>query len=369
VTDVRLALDVTALLGARTGIGVFTRELVGGLAARPGVDVVAYATSWRGRGALAGMLPHTVAVGRPMAARPLRQAWRRLDVPPIEWFTGPVDVVHGPNYVVPPSRRAGRLVSIHDLTFVHHPELSTADTLEYPALLRRAIARGAWVHVDAGFVAAEVIAEYGADPDRVVVIPLAPNPVPDGDLAIGRALARRDRFVLALGTVEPRKDLPGLVAAFDALAQERPEVGLVVAGPDGWGAHALDEAIAASPFSDRIERLGWVDDHQRSSLLRAATALAYPSRYEGFGLPPLEAMSVGTPVVTTTAGALPETCGAGALLVPPGDVDALAAALASVLDDEDVAADLRRRGAARVGELSWTRTVDGLLDLYHRIGS
>jgi len=363
----RIALDVTALLGPRTGIGVFTRELLDGLSKRSDVALTAYATSWRGRTSLHDLVPDGTAISRPMAARPLRRVWRSIDGPPLEWFTGDVEVVHGPNYVVPPTRRAARIVSVHDVTFLRYPELSTADTLEYPALLRRAIRSGAWVHVDATSVAAEVIDAFGAPADRVVVVPLAPSPVPDADPADGRSLAGGDRFVLALGTVEPRKDLPGLVAAFDALASDRADLRLVIAGPDGWGADALHDAIDRSAFADRIVRLGWVTDAQRGALLRAATVLAYPSRYEGFGLPPLEAMSVGTPVVTTTAGALPETCGDAALLVEPGDPDALAGALARVLDEPVVALDFRSRGIARADSFSWPRTVAGLADLYHRI--
>lgn len=363
----RVALDVTALLGPRTGIGTFVAELTTGLAARDDVEVVGYATTWRGRHQLHTVVPPEVAVaGRPMAARPLRMLWKRVDALPIERWTDRVDVVHGPNYVVPPTRRAAAVASVHDLTFLRFPAMSTRDTLEYPSLLRRAIRRGAWLHVDAASVAEEVVDAFGVDRDRVVVVPLAPSPVPAADPAGGRALAGAERYVLALGTVEPRKDLPGLVAAFDAVAADHPDVRLVIAGPDGWGTEALTAAIATATHRSRIVRLGWVDGAQRAGLLRGATALAYPSVYEGFGLPPLEAMSVGTPVVTTDAGALAETCADGALVVPTGDVDALAAGLARVLDDGEVVAELRTRGRAVASRYGWDRTVDGLVELYRR---
>ena len=363
----RLALDATALLGPRTGIGTFVAELVAGLADEPDVDPVAYAATWRGRGQLAGALPPGWATARgPMAARPLRALWRRVDHPRIERWTGPIDVVHGPNYVVPPAGRAARVVSVHDLTFLHFPAMSTADTLEYPALLRRALDGGAWVHVDAASVAAEVVEAFGVDPERVVVVPLAPRPVPAADPAAGRALAGAERYVLALGTVEPRKDLPGLVAAFDAVAGDVPDLRLVIAGPDGWGADALGAALATARHGDRVVRTGWVDDADRAALLRGAAALAYPSRYEGFGLPPLEAMSVGTPVVTTDAGALAETCAEGALVVPVGDVDALAGALHAVVADPAVARRLAVEGPAWAARFDWGRTTAGLVDLYRR---
>jgi glycosyltransferase involved in cell wall biosynthesis len=369
--SLRVAVDIGSLIGARTGIGVFTDALTTRLAARPDVDLVAFAPTWRGRHELAAAAPRPSTVAaRPMAARPLRELWRRAPLPPIEWFTGPIDVVHGPNYVVPPTRRAAAVVSVHDLTVLHHPGMCTADTLAYPSLVRAALRRGAWVHVDTDAVGAEVIEAFGADPDRVVTVPLAPSSLPadtpGADAAAGRALAGADRFVLALGTVEPRKDLPGLVAAFESVADADDEVRLVVAGPDGWGATDLAVAISASRHRSRIVRLGWVDANQRAALLRAADVLAYPSRYEGFGLPPLEAMAAGTPVVATAVPAVAETCGDAALLVPAGDTDALAGALARVLDDPAESARLRAVGPARAARFTWDATTDGLVALYRR---
>src|SRR5690606_24040703 len=161
-----------------------------------------------------------------------------------------------------------------------------------------------------------VVEVYGASPDRVVAVPLGVDPPEHASPADGHRLAGGDRYVLALGTVEPRKDLPLLVEAFDLLAVDDPDLRLVHAGPDGWGADAFTECIDRSPRRDRIVRLGWVDDAARSALLHGAAVLAYPSRYEGFGLPPLGAMSVGTPVVATAVGSLPEVLGDAAILVP-----------------------------------------------------
>ena len=170
----------------------------------------------------------------------------------------------------------------------------------------------------------------------------------------GRHLAGAERYVLALGTVEPRKDLPTLVAAFDALAASDKDLHLVLAGQDGWGIEALTASRDRAVHRRRIHRLGWVNEQQRAALLRGASVFAYPSRYEGFGLPPLEAMAVGTPVVTTTAGALPEVVGDAARVVPPLDVDALAGALADVLGDEDLRTSLVARGRARRSGMTGT---------------
>ena len=370
----RLAVDATALLGVRTGVGVVTSELLARLATEPDLDVVAFGVTWRGRHELAGLLPDGVrASHRPMAARPLREAWSRTDQPPIEWWTGPVDVVHGPNYVVPPARRAAELVSVHDLTFVHHPELCTADTLAYPGLIRRALRRGATVHTGSAFVAEEIADEFGLDVDSVVVVPYGTKPLPadeaGADAVAGRALAGSRSYVLAVGTVEPRKDLPTLVRAFDGIAAARPDLALVIAGADGWGAEALTAAIASSPHRDRIRRLGWVDERQRAALLRAAAVYAYPSIYEGFGLPPLEAMSAGTPVVTTTAGSLAEVVGDAAVMIAPGDADALGDAIGRLLDDAALVDDLRERGRRRVATYTWDLTAAGLLATYRRLAA
>jgi glycosyltransferase involved in cell wall biosynthesis len=369
---VRVAFDATALLGARTGVGVFTHEVLDRLAGRDDLAVVAYGVTWRGRNALVGASPPGIRVARrPMPARPLRAAWSRFDRPPIEWFTGSVDLVHGPNFVVPPSRSAAELVTVHDLTCVRFPELCTADTLEYPGLIRRALDRGATIHVVSRFVGDEVRDAFGVEADRVLVIPNGVTPLvaigPKTDAAAGARWAGSDRYVLALGTVEPRKDLPTLVRAFDRLADDDPELRLVIAGPDGWGADALAAVVAASPYRDRVTRLGWVDDEQRAALVRGAAVFAYPSRYEGFGLPPLEAMAAGTPVVATTAGSLPEVLGDAAELVPVDDPDALAVAIDSVLGDTVRAEGLRQAGRERAAGFGWDATVESLVEVYARL--
>ncbi len=315
-------------------------------------------------------------MGRAMPARPLHLAWRHSDLPPVEWFVGRCDVVHGTNFVVPPARRAATVVTVHDLTTLRFPEMCDGPTLRFPALIRRAVARGAWVHTPSRYVAAEVVSELGVDPDRVRAVhhgtptvaaqvsqvsqvsraahESAPPPVVlPGDTT---------RYVLAIGTAEPRKDLPSLVRAFGAVASRQRDVALVLAGPQGWGSAALAEAIAQSPFRSRIVVTGYVADLGR--LLRGATLLAYPSLYEGFGLPTLEAMAAGVPVVTTTAGALPEVVGDAAVTVPPGDSDALGAALDRLLGDEGERLELVERGHKRASMFTWEACAKGLTDLY-----
>ena len=382
---VKVAFDATACLGNRTGVGTFATEVLTRLARRDDLEMVAFAVSWRGRNRLREVCPDGVrTMARPAPARPLRAAWMRIDGPVAEWFTGPVDIVHGPNFVVPPTRRAAAVVTVHDLTPVRYPELCSPDTLAYPKLIDRAVRRGAWVQTSSQFVADEIRERFPVDPDRLVVIgdgvnPPGPPPrLEEVSPAVRRIVADGGPFLLALGTIEPRKDLPALVEAFAAVARARPNLRLVVAGPDGWGVESLESAIAANPHRDRITRLGWVTDADRATLLQRAEVLVYPSRYEGFGLPPLEAMATGTPVVATDAGALPEVLGDAATTVSaaalshdrPEGIRALADAIDEVLDDDArTRADRVDRGRARAAIWSWDDTAAGVAAMYRRIVS
>lgn len=362
-SPLRVSVDITSLLEARTGVGVFTDELVSGLARRADIDLGVFAVSWRGRDRLPAVAPPGATVHtRPMPARVAREAWRRVDLPTARQLARPADVVHGPNFVVPPGGGAAEVVTVHDLTALRFPEMCTADVLAWPGLLRRALRRGAWVHTVSEHVAGEVREAFPEAGERVVAVPNGVRPS-----GLDAAADPADgRFVLALGTVEPRKDLPTLVAAFDELAATDAELQLVIAGADGLAADQLRQAIAAATHRDRIVRLGTVSDERRATLLQGARVVAYPSRYEGFGLVPLEAMAAGTPVVATRVGAIPEVVGDAAVLVPEQDAAALAAGIASVLDDDGLRGELAARGHQRVAHHTWERTVDGIVDLYRQ---
>jgi glycosyltransferase involved in cell wall biosynthesis len=364
--SLRLAVDGTPLLGQATGVGEVAYGLLDALSGRPGIELVAYALTFRGREQLAARIPDGVRPAtRPIPARLVRALWLRTDVPHVERWTGPVDVVHA-TFIGPPAH-SPVVVTIHDIGFIRFPELCTADTLQYGRLVRRAVDRGAVVHVTSEFVGREVRDHFGIDEKRLAHIPLGVRPSSGGDPKRGRAVAGAPRYVLALGTVEPRKNLPVLVRAFDKVAAGDPALRLVVAGADGWGAAEFEAAWAAAQHADRVVRLGYVSDAERRDLLSGARVLAYPSRYEGFGLAPLEAMGAGVPVVASRAGALPEVLGDAAVLVDPDDVDGLAAALEQVSSDEELRADLVRRGRERVARYSWDRAGDQFLDLYRSL--
>jgi len=369
-----VALDVTPLLGARTGIGNVVAECLaafGGLEAAP--TVVPYTLSLRAR-AMRDQLPETTRFV-PIPARVLLAAWARADGPRIDRWLRPAQVVHATNYLAPATTLPS-LVSVYDCSFVRYPDLCSPEVRAMAPIIRRAIARGATVHTTSEFVAEEIDDIFGPGlrrDARLVVVPLgvpaigheSEMPPHVGDRLDGAPV------VLAIGTIEPRKNLPHLVTAFGAVAAGHPDVRLVVAGHDGPARPDLDAAIARLPpdARSRVVVAGPVSDKGRLALLQRATLLAYPSIYEGFGFPVLEAMTARVPVVAARAGAIPEVAGDAALLVDPTDESQLAEAITRVLTDDETRRELVARGRDRVRAFSWEDTARGLTACYRRLAS
>jgi glycosyltransferase involved in cell wall biosynthesis len=315
----RVAVDVTPLLGAVTGVGQSVRGLLAALpAAAPEVEVARWELTRR---------------ALPLPPRVLVRLWARLDHPRADRWLPAADVVHGTNFVVPPVRGAAT-VTVHDCWCARFPRCCDPTIAAATATVRRAVARGAWLHTSTEWGAGEVRELYGAERVRVVpfgvpeVAEAGPPPV-DGP------------YVLALGGSDHRKGHDVLREAMREVTRELPELQLVVAG-DGQ----------------------WVDDATRAALLRGATVLAYPSRYEGFGFPVLEAMSVGVPVVASAVGGVPEVAGDAALLVVPDDPGALAAALRTAVTDDAERGRLVAAGHERVGRFSWEAHARGMAELW-----
>jgi glycosyltransferase involved in cell wall biosynthesis len=339
-------LDATPLLGPRTGVGRYVEHLVRELARLDSLELVATAFTLRGAGALPAAVPAGVQVRhRPAPARALQAAWDRLELPPVEWLAGRADVVHGTNFVLPPLRRAAGVVTVHDLSYLRFPETVAAASLRYRTLVPRGLRRAAVVLTPSEAVAAEVRAEYGLG-DRVLATPLGVDagwfdatPMPAAELA---ARGLPERYLLFVGNVEPRKGLPALLDALRLLHEDDPGTPpLVLAGPPGWGPALETAALPAGA----VVSAGYLDTADLRRLVAGAALLAYPSVYEGFGLPPLEAFAAGVPVVASDLPVVREVTGELAALAPVGDAAALAAAVrATLADPGDPAA---RRARAR----------------------
>jgi glycosyltransferase involved in cell wall biosynthesis len=352
----RCSVDVTAVPARPVGAGQYTLRLVEAVAAGGEVQPVLVArrgdaARWR------ALAPGAEVVSAAPAPRPLRLAWEQLVLPALLRGVG-VTVHHSPHYTMPERSRLPVVVTVHDLSFFVSREWHERSKV---LLFRRAIevaARRATVVVCPSQVTADelrrwcptdapvVVAHHGVDARRFT--PVEPNPGADRAVLAGfdERLGRGAPFVVFVGTLEPRKDVPTLVAAFGRVATRNREVLLVLAGGAGWGGDAVERAVAASGLGGRVVRTGYVPDDAVPAFLRQATAAAYPARYEGFGLPALEALACGTTLVTTRGTAMEEVAGDAAVLVDPGDVAGLAEALDTVLAErgaDDPGRDGRRR--------------------------
>jgi glycosyltransferase involved in cell wall biosynthesis len=363
---VRIGLDATPLLGPRTGIGVYVHRLLEVLVSRPEVDIVASAFTRRRPAVLAEHLSAGTEVRyRPIPARVLEAAWVRWEFPPVEWLCGRVDVFHGTKYVLPPHRTGG-VVNVHDLSYLRYPETVSTASLRYRELVPRSIQRADVVLTLTESMAADICEEYKIGRDRVVVTP----PGVDREWFDAEPLSEEERtalglpaeYIVAVGTLEPRKNLPLLIEAYKRLRREDPATpALVLVGPPGWGpALALDTLPAGSVFTT-----GYLEDKTLRGVMAGARCLAYPSIYEGFGLPPVEALACGVPVVATDLAVTREVLGSAARLVPVGDVDALADALRAAVSEQTspAAVEVRRAQAAR---WTWERCADATIGAYRR---
>jgi len=287
------------------------------------------------------------------------------------------DIVHYPaNF----SRWAGRggvasakvVLTVHDLSFLRAPEWFRRERAAYyRAAIRPSVRLADVVIADSQATAEDLKTFLGVSGDRVAVVLLGVDDAlrPADAPEIKRVRVKYglpERFYLYLGTIEPRKNLPRLIEAFDAIAGKT-DAGLVIAGREGWKADATRRAFAEAAHRDRVKFPGFVPADDMAAVMSAAVAFVWPSLWEGFGLPPLEAMACGTPVVTSKTSSLPEVTGDAALLVDPANVDEIAATMLRVSEDVALRARLREAGLARARTLTWRRTAEQTAAVYRRV--
>lgn len=372
----RIAYDGVPLVGQRSGIGYYTEHLIRAVVRADREARCVVVCPWPIK-SVSGF--PSLSFSDPRVELPQPRLWMRLyrrirdelALPAtIETLVGPVDVFHGTNFLLShPVRRAKRVVSIHDLTVMLFPQWHPAARVrEMRAGLQASAAVADRIIAVSRYTKNDIVKHLAVESDRVTVVPLAvdpslrPLPRHEIDAALAPLGLAHGTYLLFLGTIEPRKNVGRLL---DAMVGAGPDVGpLVLAGELGWGNDVLGPRLAELAREGRIRALGYVPEALRIKLLGGARALVYPSLYEGFGLPPLEAMACGTPVIASDVSSLPEVVGDAALLVNPLDVDALANAIKRLWHDETLRAELRSRGLVRARQFSWETTARLTLDVY-----
>ncbi len=349
----RVGLDLQAAREQRTGIGSYAAELA---AALPGAGVEAVSLDW----------------GRdPVMRLHRRLQWQQWELPRRARRTG-VDLLHCTGFDAPLWRPLPTVLTVHDLIGQLFPEnLPPVARWYWLRWLPWSVRLARQIIADSEHTRRDIVRLLGLPPERITVVPLAADrrftPAPPAAVAELRArLGLPDIMALYVGTLEPRKGLDTLVAAWAELASELPDARLVLGGKPGWYIARLDEQIQRLGLAKRVQLLGYVADADLPTLYSAATVFAFPSRYEGFGLPPLEAMACGAPVITSDSSSLPEVVGDAGRCVAVDDAPALAAALRDVLASPALQAELRRRGLARAAEFTWQRTAALTAAVYRR---
>lgn len=371
---VRVALDVTAVPADPVGAGRYIIELAGalaGLASCP-VSLVARRDDgerWR------RLAPSAEVLAEAPAGRLARLGWGEVVLGrALDRLAVRPDVLHGPHYTLPLAVSCPTVVTVHDVTFLDHPEWHERAKAAYFGRALRRSAQVADVVVCVSEATAARFRERCRPRGAVVVVPHGVDHDryrPAGDEIEAAAdrtrLARlgvRTPYVLHVGTIEPRKDVPRLVAAFDLLAASRPDLSLVLAGKDGWGKEGLEAALGAARHGDRVRRLGYVDEADLPALLRGAAAVAYPALEEGFGLPALEALACGSPLVTTADSVMASLAGNAAVLCPAGPARLLADRLEEALSPGEAADRRRALGLEIAARHSWANAAEGHLAAY-----
>jgi glycosyltransferase involved in cell wall biosynthesis len=362
---VRVTLDASAIPDPAGGAGRYVLALAAELAARDDVALTVVC-----RAGDSARWPGPVVAGAPVP-RPARLVWEQTGLPLLVRRLA-VDVHHGPHYTMPLAARCPGVVTVHDLSFFTHPEWHQRAKVAFFTAAIRLSARRASALVAVSEATAGLLAElvrptapvhviaHGVDHDR-----FRPGDG-DGDGVVLGRLGVHPPYVIFLGTIEPRKDVPTLVRAFDQLAGDHPDLTLVLAGARGWGVEAVDAAVAAAAHGDRIRALGFVAEDDIPALLRAAAVVAYPSLEEGFGLPVLEALACGAPVVTTSGTVMEEVAAGAAVLARPGDADSLAEALAAALSGHG-GAERRRLGLAVAARHTWAASAAAHVEVYRSV--
>ena len=375
----RIGIDITSAVTQSAGIGRYTRELIRALLARDTSHTYSLFYASEKQVEPIGPLPPNARVRRlPFHDKWLARIWHRFQIPiPVEWITGRVDLFHSPDFTLPPTLfRIPTLLTVHDLSFIRDPDSAVPSLRQFlNRAVRRSVARARHVLADSQATKDDLIELFDTPPDKIDVLlsGVAARFTPVRDPAALAAVRAKhdigdDPFVLALGTLQPRKNYTRLIQAFGKVAsQPGQSANLIIAGGRGWLFDSIFAEVTRLGLERRVRFIGFVDDADLPALYSAATVFAYPSLYEGFGLPALEAMACGTPVIGSNVSSIPEVIGAAGLLVNPFDVDAIAAGLIGLLTDASAREAYRDAGVQRAAQFTWDSAARQLHSIYHRL--
>jgi glycosyltransferase involved in cell wall biosynthesis len=362
---VRIVVDYRPALRARTGVGEYIHQVIKALAHTHSEDAVTiFSSSWTDRPPvnLSAELPGVRIVDRRVPVRALNAAWHRLGWPPVEALAGGrYDVAHSPHPLLLPSRAAAQVVTVHDLHFMTHPERTSHEIRrDYPALAASHARLADGIIVSSNFAAREVERIFSISTDKIAVCPGGvsawAHQVNGGD---------PEGYLLFIGTLDARKNIAGLLDAYGRLLSRLKTCPrLLVAGGAGVDAGTWLRAMQQPPLAGHVEYLGYVTAERRAELLRGARYFLMPSFEEGFGLPALEAMAAGVPVIASHRGSIPEVVGDAGILIDPPDPSTLSAAIESALSNTSMWSTLRERGLARAAGFTWEKTARGVRGAY-----
>jgi glycosyltransferase involved in cell wall biosynthesis len=358
-TLVRILIDYRPALRQRTGVGQYAHETAAALARLDRDQVTVFSSSWKDRLGT-DVPPGTSALDVRIPVRVLNFAWHRAGWPPVEALGACADVVHSMHPLLMPSRSAARVVTIHDLYFLDHPERTRAEIRRDYAALARDHARAAdGIVVVSEYTRGEVERRLGVPGGRITVCyPGAPDWRPRQRPPTGGP-------ILFVGTLDPRKNVTGLLRGYSRLLARFPSAPpLLLAGGAGQDSAGVLQQIAQPPLAGKVKHLGYVADAERERLYAGASMLVLPSFDEGFGMPLLEAMTAGVPAIAARRGALPEVAGDAAILVEPEDDGALADAMQALLSDTALAREKGRAGIERAHAFNWDASAARLRAAY-----
>jgi len=371
----KIGIDYTTALKQSGGIGRYTRGLITTLAQLDGQnDYTLMLTPDAPREGLQSFrsYPNFAPKIYPLPERWLIIGWHRLNLPaPVEWFAGPVDLFHSPNFILPPARQAKTLLTVHDLSFIRHPQGAVAGLRRWlEKVVPRSLARANHVLADSESTRLDLIDIYSVPSEKITVVGAGVEerfqPITDTlklETVRQRYKLPPGKFVLSVGTLEPRKNFTGLIEAFSQ-SPIRETHRLVIAGGKGWLYDHIFKAAENSPVAGRIHLAGFVADDDLPALYSLADIFAYPSHYEGFGIPVIEAMACGTPVICANNSSLPEVAGQAALQVTASDTTTLANLLCQLSIDNSLREQCVRDGFRQAQKFNWPAAAKRLLQVY-----